>query len=91
MTKWKVAVCSDERETKEGVVLELHPVTGRTHQLRIHCAEIGSGIVGDSLYGDSPVPWDAGNPAILKLHAKTLSLKHPRSGKELTFTADKLW
>ena len=40
-----------------GVTLELHPVTGRTHQLRIHSAEIGSGIEGDSLYGDSPIKW----------------------------------
>jgi 23S rRNA-/tRNA-specific pseudouridylate synthase len=34
-----------------GIVLELRPVTGRTHQLRLHCAHVGSGIVGDSLYG----------------------------------------
>ena len=42
---------------KRGIILELHPITGRTHQLRIHCAAIGSGIVGDSLYGDSPIAW----------------------------------
>ncbi len=109
-TKWKIYKCADSGEestTKDGVILELHPVTGRTHQLRIHCAEIGSGIVGDSLYGDSPVQWskvtdqqqkdpnqsgtDASKPAILRLHAHMLSLKHPRSGDELTFKAPKLW
>jgi 23S rRNA-/tRNA-specific pseudouridylate synthase len=42
---------------KRGTTLELRPITGRTHQLRIHCAAIGSGIVGDSLYGDSPIEW----------------------------------
>lgn len=52
-----------ERE-KKGVILELHPITGRTHQLRIHCAEVGSGIVGDSLYGDNPIEW-RGNEAKL--------------------------
>jgi 23S rRNA-/tRNA-specific pseudouridylate synthase len=41
----------------KGITLELHPLTGRTHQLRIHCAAVGSGIVGDSLYGDSPIAW----------------------------------
>eukprot|EP00984_Skeletonema_dohrnii_P015541 scaffold6739_cov186-Skeletonema_dohrnii-CCMP3373.AAC.3 len=94
ITKWKVYKDADSGEdntTKEGTVLELHPITGRTHQLRIHCAEIGSGIVGDSLYGDSPVPWDAGKPTILRLHAQMLSLRHPRSGEELTFKAPRLW
>ena len=93
-TKWKIYkedADSAEESTKEGVVLELHPITGRTHQLRIHCAEVGSGIVGDSLYGDSPVPWDAGNPAVLRLHAQMLSLRHPRSGEQMTFKAPKLW
>ena len=36
---------------------------GRTHQLRLHCAAIGSGIVGDSLYGDSPIAWFGNHPA----------------------------
>lgn len=42
------------------VTLELRPLTGRTHQLRIHCAAMGSGIVGDSLYGDCPVEFRGG-------------------------------
>ncbi|KAL7435986.1 hypothetical protein ACHAXM_004947 [Skeletonema potamos] len=109
VTKWKLykgEESGEESMTKEGVILELHPITGRTHQLRIHCAEIGSGIIGDSLYGDSPVPWvnetdqqkdpdqsgtDASKPAILRLHAYMLAFRHPRSGDELTFIAPKLW
>jgi len=47
----------DSPSITSGVTLELYPQTGRTHQLRIHCAEIGSGISGDSLYGDSPIDW----------------------------------
>jgi tRNA pseudouridine32 synthase / 23S rRNA pseudouridine746 synthase len=39
------------RAKMTGIVLELRPITGRTHQLRVHCAHVGSGIVGDSLYG----------------------------------------
>lgn len=38
------------------IVLELQPITGRTHQLRIHCAYLGSSIVGDSLYGTATTP-----------------------------------
>ncbi|KAL9185280.1 hypothetical protein ACHAXT_003057 [Thalassiosira profunda] len=48
---------SDAPKSKRGITLELHPITGRTHQLRIHCASVGSGIVGDSLYGDAPIEW----------------------------------
>ena len=95
ITKWKI-----NKGAEDGVILELHPISGRTHQLRIHCAEVGSGITGDSLYGDSPVQWfkdpdqsgtDASIPAILRLHAQMLSLRHPRSGDELTFKAPRLW
>jgi tRNA pseudouridine32 synthase / 23S rRNA pseudouridine746 synthase len=50
--------------------VELEPVTGRTHQLRVHLASIGHPIVGDALYGVSP----AGR---LYLHASALSFVHP--------------
>jgi tRNA pseudouridine32 synthase/23S rRNA pseudouridine746 synthase len=50
--------------------VELEPVTGRTHQLRVHLAAIGHPIVGDALYGVRP----AGR---LYLHASTLSFVHP--------------
>ena len=52
-TVWKVHKDLGE----DGITLELHPITGRTHQLRIHCATIGSGIVGDSLYGVERIKW----------------------------------
>jgi len=53
------------------VVLE--PVTGRTHQLRVHMAAIGCPILGDALYGDA-----AGAPRLL-LHALSLNFPHPVS------------
>ena len=46
--------------------LALQPVTGRTHQLRVHCAEMGFPIVGDNIYGTAP---RAGGPT-LHLHAR---------------------
>lgn len=90
---------------KSGVTLELHPLTGRTHQLRIHCAAIGSGIDGDSLYGDSPIEWLEGKnrgtdaqaelvttkPQTLRLHAHKLTFQHPSTGSKVTFTSLKPW
>jgi tRNA pseudouridine32 synthase/23S rRNA pseudouridine746 synthase len=46
--------------------LALEPLTGRTHQLRVHCAEMGCPIVGDAIYGSAP---RAGGPG-LQLHAR---------------------
>jgi tRNA pseudouridine32 synthase / 23S rRNA pseudouridine746 synthase len=46
--------------------LALEPVTGRTHQLRVHCAEMGWPIVGDAIYGTAP---RSGGP-VLHLHAR---------------------
>ena len=63
-TNEKEVPSNDTQTEKKGITLELHPITGRTHQLRIHAAEIGSGIVGDSLYGDEPIEW-FGNDATL--------------------------
>ena len=57
--------------------LALEPVTGRSHQLRVHLQAIGHPIVGDALYG----PAD-GAPRLL-LHASALRLAHPASGQTL--------
>ena len=58
------------------------PTTGRTHQLRLHFAHLGTPIVGDGLYG-VPAP-DAARQC---LHAYTLAFPHPLTGKELTLCA----
>lgn len=63
--------------------LELMPLTGRTHQLRVHCAAIGTPILGDSKYDPAPdsAPDPAGEAgAGLHLHARRLSLPHPEGG-----------
>jgi 23S rRNA (cytosine1962-C5)-methyltransferase len=56
------------------------PLTGRTHQIRVHAAEQGLPILGDTLYGGQP--WRR-----LCLHAAELQCAHPVSGKTLTFAA----
>lgn len=79
------------------ITLELKPVTGRTHQLRVHCAAIGSGILADSLYGDNPIPIDqmaleSGTVLqSLRLHAMKLSFPHPMSGSIQTFETEHCW
>jgi tRNA pseudouridine32 synthase/23S rRNA pseudouridine746 synthase len=75
ITHWKVLEDNITIKESKGVVLQLQPVTGRTHQLRIHCAHIGSGIVGDSLYGRNQVEFDQGQ--FLHLHAWKLSFPRP--------------
>lgn len=57
--------------------IELEPVTGRTHQLRVHMAAIGHSIAGDELYGGYP-------SGRLMLHACSLIFVHPISGELLT-------
>ena len=64
--------------------LELRPLTGRTHQLRVHCAALGTPIVGDPKYGELRDPvWAArveGFAPKLHLHARRLLLPHPAGG-----------
>ncbi|MFN7003299.1 MAG: RluA family pseudouridine synthase [Roseinatronobacter sp.] len=76
--------------------MALSPITGRTHQLRAHMAEIGHPIIGDGKYGGSAQEnlgdgWGAGIGGEvsrkLHLHARSLRLEHPVTGAMLTFTA----
>jgi len=74
-TEWKVL------ERKKGMTrIELTPITGRTHQLRVHCAHskgLNTPIKGDDLYGKVSDR--------LYLHATTLEIKHPISKEEMFF------
>jgi len=76
------------------VTLELTPVTGRTHQLRIHCAAVSSdGIVGDHWYGgkESTTSFSDIDGGRLYLHAYKLSFPHPSTAERMEFTADPDW
>lgn len=67
-----------ERYRNDLTLLELEPVTGRTNQLRIHCAAIGHPIIGDTARGGAQFPR-------LCLHAYGLGLHHPSSGEWTEF------
>jgi tRNA pseudouridine32 synthase / 23S rRNA pseudouridine746 synthase len=68
--------------TADTTRLELAPITGRTHQLRVHLQSIGHSILGDHLYAS---PEMMAKSVRLMLHASELRLAHPVSGNSLTF------
>jgi tRNA pseudouridine32 synthase / 23S rRNA pseudouridine746 synthase len=61
----------------------LEPVTGRSHQLRVHLLSIGHAIVGDELYGQQPP-----SATRLLLHARRLAFAHPITGAALRFDSE---
>ena len=65
-------------------LLDVHILTGRTHQIRVHTKHIGHPVCGDPIYGS---PKGAKVPRLM-LHAYSLAFTHPTTGERLTFTAD---
>jgi tRNA pseudouridine32 synthase/23S rRNA pseudouridine746 synthase len=63
--------------------LALEPLTGRTHQLRVHCAEMGFPIIGDAIYGNTP---RTGGPT-LHLHAREVVVPISKNKPPVTVTA----
>ena len=82
-------------------LLKCEPLTGRTHQIRVHASHAGLKIVGDELYGGKPLwlsrlkkdyrlkPGREERPLISRvaLHAEELALPHPNTGESLTISA----
>jgi len=76
-TRWRCVSQDRQRQTSR---LELEPLTGRSHQLRVHLLALGHPILGDALY--APPSVQAMAPR-LALHASVLGLAHPASGVPL--------
>jgi tRNA pseudouridine32 synthase/23S rRNA pseudouridine746 synthase len=80
VTRWRLAT---EPAPAPGTTrLDLEPVTGRSHQLRVHLQALGHPIVGDPLYAPATEAFDR-----MLLHACHLSLPHPHSGQTLHVTS----
>lgn len=87
--RWGVSESGRAAETRLRVLerraprtlVELEPVTGRTNQLRIHCAHAGHAVVGDTLYGGEA-------HGRLCLHASRLALRHPATNKWVEFVSE---
>ena len=84
LTRYRV-LCSGELAGRRVSLLEVKILTGRTHQIRVHMASIGTPVLGDALYGGArgvefPVPRQM-------LHAWRLSLPHPADGRMLEFAS----
>lgn len=72
-------------EQANRTLMEVHPRTGRTHQIRVQLASVGHPLVGDVTYGAAAEGDDPGDRPML--HALRLSFAHPRTGKALRFEA----
>ena len=91
----KMAVRKDGKEAithfkvlkryKNYTLLEIKIDTGRTHQIRVHMAEIGHPVVGDMVYSNGKNEFDVKGQM---LHAKSLDFKHPITGKEMHLEAE---
>src|SRR5206468_12674122 len=78
-----------DRAGKRAALLALWPRTGRTHQLRVHCAAIGCPILGDRKYGGEEALLSAvADSRRLHLHARRLSLPHPSGKSQLRLEAE---
>lgn len=85
-TSWQL-ISQSKQETEQTSRLYLSPKTGRTHQLRVHCAHIdglNAPIVGDDLYGT----FADRTASRLHLHAESLELTHPISKETMYFHCD---
>jgi tRNA pseudouridine32 synthase/23S rRNA pseudouridine746 synthase len=82
-TRWRALQSSDS-----ATLVELEPVTGRTHQLRVHLQSMGHPMLGDALY--APAPVRSLSPRLM-LHAQSLAFQHPFTEAPMAFSAPANW
>lgn len=78
-TDWRVLAHQPDMTTR----VRLYPLTGRSHQLRVHMLALGHPILGDPLYAEGPA---RAFPRLM-LHAESLRFRHPETGKGTSFSA----
>lgn len=74
----------------DSALVQAEPLTGRTHQIRLHMAEIGHPLLGDARYG-GPTTWRGEELPYHLLHAARLTIPHPRTSEPLTIEAGAVW
>jgi len=77
-TEWEVV-----QRKKQTTLVKLTPLTGRTHQLRVHMQQLGHPIIGDEFYASEQ--GKKLSPTRLNLHAASITLTHPSTEKRITF------
>ena len=78
ITEWKVL-----KEYGDKSLLDVHILTGRTHQIRVHMRSLGHPVLGDPIYGYSKMP----HAKRLMLHAYSIAFTHPVTGERMEFKA----
>ncbi len=84
LTHYRVLSHNDSIDEQASTLLELTPITGRSHQLRVHMLALGHPILGDRLYAHQEALTMRNR---LQLHALKLSLFHPSTEQAITFDA----
>lgn len=88
ITNWKVVSTLTESREKGYSLMECRIETGRTHQIRVHMASLGTPVIGDRQYGKSALDKRlAVVPARQMLHAWKLTLWHPTESRQMSFVA----
>ncbi len=80
-TRFRISSPSGDGALAKFTRIEAEPLTGRTHQIRVHAADKGFPILGDALYGGA-------RAKRVFLHAAEITLRHPATGEEKTFRAE---
>jgi 23S rRNA pseudouridine1911/1915/1917 synthase len=76
---------------EEASLVRFEIKTGRQHQIRVHARALGHPVLLDALYGAGPTAWPVGAAPVISrqaLHARRLTLPHPRTGRPLTLEAE---